>query len=92
MAIRQNILILYLSASTLGARVIGWSSFDGTGATETMAGDTDEPPYETGLAALRDGWRLIQMSPLIPHNAGDEFTTSYLKYEFMFEQLIETDA
>jgi hypothetical protein len=92
LATRQKILILYLSASTLDARVIGWSSFDGTGAVETMAGDTGEPPYETGLAALRDGWRLIQMSPLIPHNSGDEFTTSYLKYEFMFEQLVEMDG
>jgi hypothetical protein len=89
---RQKVLILYLAASNLDARVIGWSSFDGSAAVETMAGDTDEPPYDTGLAALRDGWRLIQMSPLIPHNAGDEFTTSYLKYEFLFEQLVDTDA
>jgi hypothetical protein len=89
---RQKVLILYLSASNLDARVIGWSSFDGSGAVEAMAGDMEEPPYETGLAALHDGWRLIQMSPLIPHHAGDEFTTSYLKYEFLFEQLVDTDA
>lgn len=92
MATRQKVLLLYLNASTLDGKVIAWSFYDGTGESETMAGDSDEPPYSTGLAALRDGWRLIQMAPLLPHNSGDEFTTSYLKYEFMFEQLIESNA
>ncbi len=84
--------MLYLADSALDAGVIAWSRYDGTGAVETMAGDTDEPPYRTGLHALRDGWRLIQMSPLAPHPPGGEFTTSYLKYEFLFEQLVDVDA
>ena len=50
-----------------------------------MAGDQDEAPYRTGLAALQDGWRLIQASPLVSHERGNEFTTDYLKYEFFFE-------
>jgi len=41
------------------------------------------------VAALRDGWRLLQMSQLQPHSRGDEFTTAYLKYEFLFEQLVD---
>jgi hypothetical protein len=53
-----------------------------------MAGDSDEPPYATGLDALRDGWRLIQVSPLLPHASGDEFRLGYLKYEFFFEKLL----
>jgi hypothetical protein len=57
-----------------------------------MAGDADEPPYRTGLAALRDGWRLFQSSPLLPHHPGTETQTSYLKYEFWFEQIVEVDA
>lgn len=85
---RQKLLILYLSSSALEAHVVAWSQWDGTGETESMAGDAEEPPYPTGLAALRDGWRLIQMSPLLPHARGDEFTTSYLKYEFVFEQWV----
>ena len=54
-----------------------------------MAGDEDAPPYATGLAALRDGWRLIQASQLLPHARGEEFDLAYLKYEFFFEQWIE---
>lgn len=89
---RQNLLLLYLADSALDAPVVAWSSYDGTGVTETMAGDSDEPPYKSGLAALRDGWRLIQMSQLTPHAPGSEFTTSYLKYEFIFEQLVDVNV
>lgn len=86
---RQQVLVLYLGHSALDAPVVGWSFWDGTGRVETMAGDAEEPPYTSGLAALRDGWRLFQASPLLPHASGDEFRTGYLKYEFLFEKLID---
>lgn len=88
MARRQQVLVLYLATSALDTEVLGWSVWDGTGAREHMAGDSDTPPYRTGLDALRDGWRLIQASPLLPHAGGDEFRTGYLKYEFFFEKLV----
>lgn len=85
---RQQVLVLYLANSSLDAPVKAWAMYDGTGQHRHMPGDTDEPPYPTGLAALLDGWRLIQASPLINHNSGDEFRTGYLKYEFLFEKLL----
>ena len=57
-----------------------------------MAGDESEPPYATGVHALRDGWRLFQFAPLRPEPPGHEFRTSYLKYEFAFEKWIATDG
>lgn len=92
MMVKQQILVLYLKSSALDTAVAAWAFYDGTGATRHMAGDQSEPPYATGLQALEDGWRLIQASPLVPHEAGNEFQTSYLKYEFFFEKLVETDA
>ena len=53
---RQQVLVLYLSTSALDSGVVGWSRYDGTGSTNPTTGDSDEPPYETGVAALRDGW------------------------------------
>jgi len=82
-------MVLYLANSALDSPVVGWSLYDGTGERLHMAGDADEAPYSTGLAALIDGWRLIQASQLLPHPRGEEFDLSYLKYEFFFEQLIE---
>ena len=89
MALRQQVLVLYLANSALDAPVIAWSEYDGTGRTEHMAGDADEPPYASGLHALRDGWRLFQAAQLLPHERGAEFDLSYLKYEFLFEKLVD---
>jgi hypothetical protein len=89
---RQKVLVLYLTDSSLDSTVIAWAEYDGTGTAEHMAGDSDRPPYPTGLAALQDGWRLLQMAPLSAHAPGAEFTTAYLKYEFVFEQLVDIDG
>lgn len=86
---RQKVLVLYLANSALDAPVIAWAVYDGTGQTRPMAGDNDQPPYRTGVDALKHGWRLIQASQILPHSRGDEFDLAYLKYEFFFEQLVE---
>jgi hypothetical protein len=91
MAFRQQVLVLYLATSALDTAVVGWSSYDGTGATDHMAGDSETPPYATGLDALKNGWRLIQAMPLLPHAGGDEFRLGYLKYEFFFEKWVDVD-
>ncbi len=90
--VRQQVLVLYLESSALDTRVVAWAHYDGTGQTRHMSGDQDEPPYKTGLHALKDGWRLIQASPLVSHTPGAEFRTDYLKYEFFFEKLVETQS
>ena len=86
--LRQQVLVLYLNTSALDAGVVGWSVYDGTGQTRPTTGDSDEPPYETGLAALQDGWRLIQSAQLIPPYPGHEYDVSFLKHEFIFEKLV----
>lgn len=84
-------MVLYLQTSALDSGVVGWSLYDGTGREVHMAGDASTPPYGTGLDALKDGWRLIQASPLIDHVPGNEFRTGYLKYEFFFEKMVIVD-
>ncbi len=85
-------LVLYLASSALDSTVIGWAVHDGSNPAGNGPGDSAEPPYRTGVEALADGWRLIQASPLIAPPRGQEFQTDYLKYEFFFEQIIETIA
>jgi hypothetical protein len=85
---RQQVLVLYLATSALDSTVVGWASYDGTGRTSPTTGDSDTPPYPTGLAALLDGWRLFQAAQLIPPYPGHEYDTSYLKHEFFFERLV----
>ena len=57
---RQKVLVLYLANSALDAPTVAWAVYDGTGETRPMSGDTDTPPYKTGVDALKDGWRLFQ--------------------------------
>lgn len=90
--LRQQVLVLYLASSALDDRVVGWSNYDGTGNTHPTMGDSDEPPYATGLAALLDGWRMIQAAQLLPPATGQEYDVSFLKHEFFFEKLVDTTA
>ena len=85
--LRQKVLTLYLGTSALDSRVMGWTIYDGTGKETFTTGDDNEPPYETGLDALLDGWRLIQHPILIPPYPGEEYATSFMKYGFVFEKL-----
>ena len=88
---RQKVMILYLAYSALDSPVKGWTIYDGTGREHHTTGDSDQPPYETGLDALLDGWRVIQFPQLIPPYPGMEYTTSFQKNEFIFEKLEEID-
>ena len=87
--LRQKVLVLYLSNSALDSRVKGWSMYDGSGQSNPTTGDSDVPPYRTGVEALQDGWRVIQFPQLIPPYPNMEYTTSFQMYEFVFEQLTE---
>jgi hypothetical protein len=89
---RQQVLVLYLATSSLASRVVGWSSFDGASEAANDAGDVLEPPYCSGLDALRDGWRLFQASQLLPPVRGQEYGTSFQKFEFFFEKLVDPEA
>ncbi len=87
--LRQKVLVLYLHTSALDSGVMGWSEYDGTGKNSYTTGDSYEPPYATGLDALLDGWRVIQFPTLIPPYPGEEYSTSFMKYGFVFEKLEE---
>jgi hypothetical protein len=85
---RQQVLVLYLSTSSLASSVVGWSLFDGASTAVEEAGGMSLAPYATGLDALRDGWRLFQASQLLPPPVGAEYATSFQKFEFFFERLV----
>ncbi len=88
---RQQVLVLYLANSALDSGVKGWTSYDGTGKKNYTTGDSLEAPYKTGLDALLDGWRVIQFPQLIPPYPGEEYSTSFMKYEYIFEKIVEID-
>ena len=86
---KQKLLILYAANSSLDSPVGAWSLFDGTGHEKHMAGDADKPPYASVVAAMRDGWRVIQMPQLREAPRGEEHATGFLPYEFVLEKMVE---
>ena len=68
---------------------VGWAFHDGTGGKGPPL-PVAEPPYATGLAALEEGWFLIQSPGPYPLNPGAEHEVSYLANEFVFERRIES--
>lgn len=84
---RQQVLMLWLAGPLLDNPVLGWSFTDGSNGTGPQP--QGDPPYPNGTAALHAGWRLLQLSPLLPPMPGHERETSFLKHEFVFERIIE---
>lgn len=90
---RQQVLQLYTSNSALSSSVVAWAFHDGAAGAGPQLPDSGDgaPPYATGVGALEDGWRLIQVSPLVDPVEGSERHSSYLRYEFVLERLVDVD-
>ncbi|MDJ0848575.1 MAG: hypothetical protein QNK04_09375 [Myxococcota bacterium] len=91
MPLRQQVLYLWLEEGALDTSVVGWALHDGSrgqapGLPEPQPG---RPPYATGVAALEDGWFLLQSPVLHPLVAGAELAISYLPHEFVFERRVD---
>jgi hypothetical protein len=84
---RQQVLYLWANGSGLDSGTIGWAFHDGTEGTGPQLPGSS-PPYPNGVAALRDGWMLLQSSQLVPPQPGEEHVNSYLEYEFVFERRV----
>lgn len=89
--LRQKILILYTRTPNLDSGVGAWAIYDGTGREQNTTGDSDKPPYSSVLEAMKDGWRVMQFPQQFPAYPGMELTTSYLRFEYILEQMEEME-
>lgn len=64
--LRQKLLILYTKTPDLKSEVGAWSIYDGSGDAHHTTGDSDTPPYRSVLAAMKDGWRVLQLPQQFP--------------------------
>lgn len=84
---RQQILYLWLAEGALDTATISWAFFDGTSGKGPSL-PAGEPPYVTGLAALEDGWFLLQSPAPYPLTSGQEHGIGYLPNEFVIQRTI----
>lgn len=92
--VRQQILILHLANSDLASRTVAWAMYDGAASADErqmQTGDSSEPLYPSVLAAMRDGWSVIQLSTLPYYVPGHEHETGNLPYEYVLERKVNVD-
>ena len=93
---RQQLLFLCAATPNLHSPIVAWSTWDGTGRTPHMAGDSEQPPYDSVLAAMKDGWRVIQVPALAaaaaPTTPGHEHDTAFLRFDYVLEKLVDQDG
>jgi hypothetical protein len=82
---REQVLILHLANKSLDSQTVAWALYDGAapeGELPSRPGDECEAPYRSVVAALRAGWKLLQMSQslIVP---GREHGSSVLPFEFV---------
>jgi hypothetical protein len=91
---RQQILILNLATPNLEAQTVAWAIYDGAAPADALqmnTGDSDDPPYESVLAAMRDGWNVIQLPALPYYMPGHEHESGHLPYEYTLERKVTID-
>ena len=91
MSLRQQLLFLYSRTPDLKSPVGAWTVYDGTGQEHHTTGDSETPPYPSVFAAMKDGWRVIQFPQQFPAYPGMELNTSFLKFEYILEKLVEAE-
>ena len=78
--------IMYLTAWSTNMRsgVVGWVVFvPGEGPELKLPGD--EPPYDTVLEAVADGWRVVQY-PIPKLYEYKDLENDYLGFDFILEK------
>jgi hypothetical protein len=88
MPVRQQILQLWLAEAALDSPVVAWAFHDGCDGRGPSL-PTGEPPYATAVAALRDGWCLIQAPSPQGVAPGAEHDTGPLRNEYVLERRVE---
>ena len=85
---RQQVLYLWLAEGALDTATVAWSFYDGSNGSGPGLPE-GEPPYRNGVAAMADGWFMLQSPAPYTLQPGTEHGTSYLPNEFVFARTVE---
>ena len=85
---RQQVLHLWLGGPSVDNPVVAWSYHDASDGLGPQPPES-EPPYPTGLDAMRDGWMLLAAPAPHPPSGDANAPGGYIDHEFVFERRVE---
>lgn len=84
---RQLVLYLYSKSSNMRSALASWMLYDATKPQEPAL-PSQTPPYDSVLAAVADGWRIVQF-PDAKLYAYQGVDNDYLSFEFILERMVQ---
>ena len=83
---RQRVLYLYSKSTNMRSSLASWALYD-PDQPQIPTLPSAEAPYDSVLAALADGWRVVQfpIAKLYDYEGQDN---DYLGFEFVLEKII----
>ena len=90
MPVVQDILVLFQTSPALDVEPVAWARYEaskGTGIKDLV--EEDEPPYKNAMAAMRDGWQVIQMGELKQRSEEDGYELGPLPYQTVLSKFNE---
>lgn len=91
----QDILVLFQTTPALDSPPVAWSYYEASKGPVRDLVEEEEPPYKNAMAAMRDGWQVIQMSELKHRSSVDGYELGPLPYQTVlsrFNELQEEEA
>ncbi|NKB65666.1 MAG: hypothetical protein GKR89_01275 [Candidatus Latescibacteria bacterium] len=82
----QQVLYLYSKSTNMRSPLAGWNLYDPTQPHQPTL-PSQEPPYPSVIAALADGWRIVQFPVPQLHRFSD-IDNDYLGFEFILEKIV----
>ena len=90
MAKVQDILVFYQTSPALDVSPVAWARYEaskGTGIKELI--EEDRAPYKNAMAAMRDGWQVIQMSEYKHRTETDGYELGPFPYQTVLSRFSE---
>lgn len=90
MAQVQDILVFFQTSPALDVTPVAWARYEaskGTGIKDLI--EEENPPYKNAMAAMRDGWQVIQMSEYKHRSEADGYELGPFPYQTVFSRFSE---
>ncbi len=88
----QDILILFQTSPALDVAPVAWARYEaskGTGIKDLV--EESEPPYKNAMAAMRDGWQVIQISEYKHRSEQEGYELGPFPYQTVMSRFSELE-